>query len=170
MKIKKLAVAIGFILCSSFTEAQNTAMDYIQKFLPLSQHLSKKWGIPTSIILGVSMHESGCGTSINCRQLNNYFGVKGHNHLKKRHTAYKQYIDAEESFYDFCSILSRKDFFQKLRNNMNYRRWLTSMNHANYAGAKEVWIQRIKAIIKHYHLHRKDEGKPEPDDEDMSDK
>ena len=147
--------------------AQNVTTKYIERFLPLSQHLSKRWGIPTSIILGVSIHESGSGTSINCRQLNNYFGVKGHNHLKKRHTAYKQYIDAEESFRDFCGILSRKTFFLKLKDNMNYKLWLTNMNKSHYAGAKEIWIQRIKAIIKHFKLHKKDKV-VNPDEEESN--
>jgi flagellum-specific peptidoglycan hydrolase FlgJ len=151
----------GFLLFSiTICSAQKVTTHYIEKFLPLAKDLSAQWGIPISIILGVSIHESGSGTSINCRQLNNYFGVKGHNHLRKRHTKYKQYASAEDSFKDFCRILSRKKFYPKLKGNTNYKLWLTSMNRHHYAGAKEVWIARIKEIILKHKLHRYDEETP----------
>jgi uncharacterized FlgJ-related protein len=34
-------------------------------------------GIPASIVLGVAMHESGCGNSTIAQNLNNQFGSKG---------------------------------------------------------------------------------------------
>src|ERR1700753_396157 len=102
-----------FFLFSNVCFAQRSATRYIEKYLPDARDLSAEYGIPVSIILGVSMLESGSGTSINCRQLNNFFGVKGHNKLKKRHTHYKQYASAKESFHDFCRILSKKRFYLK---------------------------------------------------------
>jgi Bax protein len=125
--------------------------------MPLADNLSQQYGIPTSIILGVSILESGSGTSLNCRQLNNYFGVKGRNHLKKRHTKYKQYASAEESFADFCGILSRKRFYHKLKGNMDYHLWLTDMNKSKYSSAKEVWVHRIKLVITRYKLYEHDQ-------------
>jgi len=154
-KLRLLLVSV-LLLSINICSAQKVTARYIEKFLPLTKDLSAQWGIPASIILGVSILESGSGTSINCRQLNNYFGVKGKNHLRKRKTKYKQYASAEDSFNDFCGIVSRKKFYPKLKGNKNYRLWLTAMNNHNYAGAKEVWISRIKVIISKHKLAQYD--------------
>jgi hypothetical protein len=154
----RLLLLSVFFVSINICSAQKSSKRYIEKFLPMAKDLSAQWGIPVSIILGVSMQESGCGTSINCKQLNNYFGVKGHNHLKKRHTKYKQYASAEASFNDFCGILSRKKFYPKLKNNMDYKLWLMYMNKHKYASAKEVWIHRIKLLIAKHKLYQYDQA------------
>lgn len=154
-KLRLLLTTVLF-LSINVCSAQKVTTHYIEKFLPIAKSLSVQWGIPVSIILGVSILESGSGTSINCRQLNNYFGVKGKNHLRKRKTKYKQYASAEASFNDFCGIVSRKKYYPKLKGNKNYRLWLTAMNKHNYAGAKEVWIARIKTIIVNHKLSQYD--------------
>ena len=153
---KKLAFYIVIMLMAHLCYGQKVITNYIDRFLPVSKELSVEFGIPVAIILGVSILESGSGTSKNCRQLNNYFGVTGRNHLKKRHSAYKQYVSAEESFRDFCEILSRKKFYSSLKYHMVYNRWLVSMNHASYAGAKNVWITRITSLVKKYKLNSYD--------------
>lgn len=144
-----------FLLQFFFTQvifAQKSTTRYIDKFLPLAKELSAEFGIPVSIILGVSIHESASGTSRNCKDLNNYFGVKGKNHLKKRKTKYKQYEKSEDSFRDFCGIISRKKFYSKLKDTNDYKRWLAEMNNASYAGAKERWINAVSKIIRYYKL------------------
>ncbi len=156
-KLRLLLFGVFCFVSINICYAQKTNANYIEKFLPLAKELSMQWGIPISIILGVSMQESGSGTSINCRQLHNYFGIKGHNHLKKRPTKYKQYNSAKASFEDFCGIVSRKKYYHKLKGNMNYRLWLTAMNKRNYASAKEVWIHRIKLIITKHKLYQYDQ-------------
>jgi Bax protein len=153
----RLLLLGAFFVSINICSAQKSTTHYIEKFLPTAKDLSVQWGIPVSIILGVSILESGSGTSINCKQLNNFFGVKGRNHLKKRHTKYKQYANARASFDDFCGIVSRKKFYPQLKGNMNYRLWLTAMNKRNYAGAKEVWIHRIKLLITRHKLHQYDQ-------------
>ena len=162
--MNQLRLLLLGIFCVSINicSAQKSTTNYIEKFLPMAQDLSAKWGIPVSIILGVSILESGSGTSVNCRQLNNYFGIKGHNHLKKRHTKYKQYASAEASFNDFCRIVSEKKYYPKLKGTFNYHIWLSAMNKRHYAGAKEVWIQRIKLIIIRHKLGRYDQVQETP--------
>jgi flagellum-specific peptidoglycan hydrolase FlgJ len=159
----KLTLCCLLLLSINICSAQEVTLRYIRKHTPMAMDLSQQWGIPTSIILGVSTLESGSGTSLNCRQLNNYFGVKGRNHLKKRHTKYKQYASAEESFADFCGILSRKRFYPALKNNMDYHLWLKDMNKSKYSSAQEVWVHRIKMIISEYELYKLDVKQPEPD-------
>ena len=97
MKPRIILIVVTMLLVS-FLQAQKVTSNYIAKFLPLAITLKETWGIPVSIILGVSILESGSGTSLNCRQLNNYFGMTGKNHLKHRRTMYKQYASANESF------------------------------------------------------------------------
>jgi flagellum-specific peptidoglycan hydrolase FlgJ len=137
--------------------AQKSTLKYIDNFLPLAKELSAEFEIPISIILGVSIFESASGKSVNCRDLNNYFGVKGKNHLKKRKTKYKQYAKPEDSFRDFCGILLRKKFYKKLKGKNDYKLWLNEMNKAEYAGAKHLWVNGISKIIRGYKLYKYDE-------------
>lgn len=137
-------------------DAQKVTLNYITRFSQLARDLKTEWGIPASIILGVSILESGSGTSINARQLNNYFGITGKNSLKHRRTAYKQFATPADSFEGFCKMISSKKFYKGLKNNMDYTAWLTAMNKANYAGAKGVWIARVKSVIQKHHLYKYD--------------
>jgi Bax protein len=141
---------------TSLIFAQKKTLGYIDKFLPIAKDLSTEFGIPVSIILGVSITESASGTSSNCKDLNNFFGVKGKNHLKKRKTKYKQYEKPEDSFRDFCGIISRKKFYSKLKNSNDYKKWLNEMNKAEYAGAKETWVKFVGKIIRYYKLYEYD--------------
>lgn len=156
MKKARLFCCIIILLNSGLTYGQKVIQNYLSHFLPLSKELSAQYGIPVSIILGVSTLESGSGTSKNCRQLHNYFGVTGHNSLRKGRSVYKQYATAEDSFRNFCEIVSRKSFYPKLRQNTDYAKWLVAMNHASYASAKQVWINRITNIIKKQRLAQYD--------------
>ncbi len=154
-KLKLMLVAAIF-LGSNICTGQKVITKYFSHFLPVARMLSAEYGIPVAIILGVSALESGSGTSPNARQLNNYFGVTGRNSLRKRHSVYKQYAQPEDSFRDFCDIMSRKKFYAGLKDNMNYTKWLAAMNHASYAGAKSVWIDRTTLIVKKFHLDQYD--------------
>jgi len=151
----KLKISFFAVLMLLFVHAgaQKVTYNFIDRFLPLVQDLKQEWGIPISIILGVSILESGSGTSLNAKQLNNFFGITGKNHLKHRRTAYKQYATPKESFENFCQLMSSKKFYPKLKGDMNYHTWLAAMNKANYAGAKGVWITRIKSIIQKQKLY-----------------
>jgi len=148
----KLMLVAALLLGGSMCVGQKVMTKFIDHYVPLARELSTEFGIPVAIILGVSTLESGSGTSPNARQLNNFFGVTGRNSLKKRRSVYKQYAQPEDSFRDFCEIMSRKKFYPGLKNNMNYTKWLAAMNHASYAGAKGVWITRVTQIVKKYKL------------------
>ena len=155
---KPIQLTLLFVFSLQLLFSQKTNTNFIDKFLPVAKNLSKDYGMPVSIILGVSILESGSGTSINCKQLHNYFGVTGKNSLKKRRTMYKQYEKPEDSFTDFCKIISRKRFYIKLKNNDNYSLWLQEMNKANYASAKDIWVSRVKGIITKHKLFIFDKG------------
>ena len=154
-KLKLTFIAV-LLLVSGICTGQKVVNKYINHFLPVAKMLSAEYGIPVSIIIGVSTLESGSGTSPNAKQLNNYFGVTGRNTLKKRRSVYKQYATPADSFRDFCDIVSRKKFYHGLKDNMNYGKWLAALNHASYAGAKSIWIDRVTQIVKKYHLDQYD--------------
>jgi Bax protein len=78
---------------------------YIKQYKPIADSLSGIYGIPTSVMLGVAIIESGAGKSRNCKLLNNHFGVKGKNDLMKTKgikSSYKQYTDGRASYVAFC--------------------------------------------------------------------
>jgi flagellum-specific peptidoglycan hydrolase FlgJ len=123
---------------------------FIQKFRPLADSLSLEYGIPSAIILGVAIIESASGTSKNCRQLNNYFGIEGGNELKKvgRKSRYKQYPDATASFVHFCKLVRSKKYYKKLYGNEHYKLWTAAMSKHGYSEVPAVWQQRVNDVIR----------------------
>jgi flagellum-specific peptidoglycan hydrolase FlgJ len=124
---------------------------YINRFRPLADSLSSEYGIPPAIILGVSLIESGSGTSRNCKLLNNYFGIVGKNNLLKTKgikTRYKQYEDATASFIHFCKVVSKKKFYKKLKGNGDYRLWTEAMSAHGYSEVPATWRARINEAIR----------------------
>ncbi|MFM2139282.1 MAG: hypothetical protein RJA57_1589 [Bacteroidota bacterium] len=129
--------------------AQSTG--FVKKFQPLADSLSLAYGIPTAVILGVSIIESGSGTSRNCRLLHNYFGIVGRNALLRTHgirSRYRQYADATASFTDFCRVISRKKFYPRLKGNPDHRLWTEAISKAGYSEVPAVWRQRVNDAIR----------------------
>lgn len=146
-RMQAILIICGFIFSVSVS-AQKT---FIQKFRPLADSLGAEYGIPASVILGVSIVESGSGTSRNCKLLNNYFGIVGKNNLKKTKgikSRYKQYPDATASFTDFCKLLAKKKYYKKLKGNMDYKAWTEAISKSGYSEVPSVWKQRVNDAIK----------------------
>lgn len=138
------------LLLFSFT-ASSQSKSFINKYRLLADSLSAEYGIPASVILGVSLVESGSGTSRNCRLLNNFFGIVGKNNLLKTKgikTRYKQYPDATASFTDFCKLLAKKKYYKKLKGNMDYKLWTDAISKSGYSEVPAVWRQRINDAIR----------------------
>jgi len=141
-----------FLLTISSGFAQSRT--FVKKFQPLADSLSAEYGIPSAVILGVSMIESGSGTSRNCKLLNNYFGIKGKNKLKKGIvSSYKQYSDATESFVDFCKLIKKKKFYKKLEGNMDYKLWIDAISKTGYSEVPIIWKQRVSEAIRKNKLY-----------------
>jgi flagellum-specific peptidoglycan hydrolase FlgJ len=141
-------ISLSFLLLTlnnGFAQSRS----FVKKFQPLADSLSADYGIPSAVILGVSMIESGSGTSRNCKLLNNYFGIKGKNKLKKGIvSSYKQYSDATESFVHFCKVIKKKKFYKKLKGNKNYKLWLDAISKAGYSEIPVTWKQRVSEAIR----------------------
>src|SRR5258705_5161264 len=69
----------GLLLVS--LQSLHAQSKYVKKFRPMADSLSEEYGVPASLILGISILESGSCTSQNCKLLNNHFGIKGKTNL-----------------------------------------------------------------------------------------
>ncbi|HUR67143.1 MAG TPA: glucosaminidase domain-containing protein [Chitinophagaceae bacterium] len=144
-------IVLGLILFCGIVQAQSSTKLFIKKYQPLADSLSERYGIPASVILGVSIIESSAGTSKNCKLLNNFFGIVGKNKLMKTKgikSRYKQYDDPHDSFKDFCKLLKKKKYYDKLKGNMDYKLWTDAISKSGYSEVPSVWKQRINDTIR----------------------
>lgn len=129
-----------------------TQTRYIRKFRPLADSLSGQYGIPSAVMLGVAIIESGSGSSRNAKLLNNHFGIKGKNKLKEKRSEYKQYETPADSYIDFCKLLKKKKYYKDLKGNEDYLVWLDAMSKHGYSEIPEIWKKRISSAIRQYKL------------------
>src|ERR1035437_6694257 len=130
--MKKIFLSLTLLGLSFFASGQkNTPQSYIDKFKADAIKIMHETGVPASIVLGVAMHESGCGNSELAKHLNNQFGVKGNTHIvyyrreKMVHTAYKRYESVYDSFQDFARIMTERTEFSGMS---------LQLTHFDYAG------------------------------------
>ncbi|HMO62877.1 MAG TPA: glucosaminidase domain-containing protein [Ferruginibacter sp.] len=149
------AVMVYYMLCFCGTVfAQNAA--YIKRYRPLADSLSEAYGIPAAVILGVAVVESSGGAGRTVKLLNNHFGIVGRNQLmktKKIKTRYKQYSNATASYIDFCNLMTRKRFYNRLKGNNNWQLWVPAISKSGYSEVPAVWQQRVSAVIKKNKLY-----------------
>lgn len=157
-------VSLLLIFNSQYSLAQSAADKFISNHKQKAIVLMDQSDIPASLILGVSMIESGMGRSKNSKVLNNYFGVKGKNtlHLQKGgyRSAYKQYPNVAASFKDFVRIIKNKKYYAELKGTFDIAKWLHHMNKHGYASAQNKWINDILFVIKKYDLTQFDDDVP----------
>lgn len=157
-KIKYGLLCACFFLFTSSTKA-DVVKKYIQQYSALVESLSAEFGIPRSIITAISIVESGAGRSRTAKLLNNHFGVVGKNNLLKTKgikTKYKRFSSAEESFREFCKMITRKKYYASLKNNMQYNIWINAMAKAGYSTTAASWKKQITHAIKKYKLYQLD--------------
>ncbi len=122
-----------------------------EKYQPLADSLASAYKIPSAVILGVAVIESGNGTSRNSRLLRNFFGIKGKNNLlqtKGIRSSYKQYKSDTASFVDFCKLIERKKFYPTLAGNPVYRPWILALSKTGYSEVPETWRKLITGAIQ----------------------
>lgn len=97
------------LFISNVVVAQNKFFD---DFRPLADSLGTAYEIPTEVILAVAYHESGGGTSVISRRLNNYFGLKGRvpgGDTVSVKSSYKYFEKPIDSYVYFCNLVARKN-------------------------------------------------------------
>jgi flagellum-specific peptidoglycan hydrolase FlgJ len=157
-QVKWETFTLFFITClfQIQTQAQNRSFE--EKYGPLADSLGAVYGIPSSVILGVAIIESGSGKSRNARMLNNFFGIKGKNNLLKTkgiRSSYKQYPNDTASFVSFCGLVSRKKFYPQLKGNSDYRLWTDALSHAGYSEIPATWEKLINSTIRQHQLDKR---------------
>ena len=165
--MKKFLLVTSLLASSLVVSAQkNTPQSYIERFKEYAIRIMHETGVPASIVLGVAMHESGCGNSLLAKNLNNQFGVKGgsHNvsyrHKKKVSTAYKRYESVYDSFQDFARIMTERQEFSGLTvslTHFDYSGWAHGIQKRGYASSRR-WASQVLDIIKRYQLYMFDEN------------
>ncbi len=140
-------------------QASSAQSKYIKQYKPIADSLSEIYGVPTSVMLGVAIIESGAGKSRNCKLLNNHFGVKGKNDLLKTKgikSSYKQYPDGRASYVAFCKLMTRKKFYPKLKGVKDHKQWLDAISKAGYSTVPDEWKRNITAAIRKHKLSEMD--------------
>ncbi len=165
--MKKLLLISSLLISSLMVSAQkNTPQSYIELFKADAIRIMHETGVPASIVLGVAMHESGCGNSKLAQYLNNQFGVKGSGHIvyyrhkKKVSTAYKKYESVYDSFQDFARIMTERPEFSGLASSFthfDYAGWALGIQRRGYASSRK-WASQVLGIIKKYQLYSFDEN------------
>lgn len=166
-KLLLLTVALSATLVAS--AQKNSPQSYIEQFKADAIRIMHETGVPASIVLGVAMHESGCGNSALAKNLNNQFGVKGSGHIvyyqhdKKVRTAYKKYESVYDSFQDFARIMTERSEFSMLTEkfpHFDYTGWAKGIQRQGYA-SDHKWASAVLRIIKKYQLYTFDENPEE---------
>jgi flagellum-specific peptidoglycan hydrolase FlgJ len=164
--MKKLLLVLLMLTPALMVSAQkNTAQSYIEQFKEDAIRIMHETGIPASIVLGVAMHESGCGNSKLAQKLNNQFGVKGgggavyYSGKKKVKTAYKKYNSVYDSYQDFARVLMEHSQFSGLSLSLthcDYQGWAHGIQKGGYAHDKH-WSRYVLDLIDKYKLYLFDE-------------
>lgn len=148
---KMITLAIVMLLLTLISNAQKkyTPLTYIEKYDSISIKLMEKYEIPSSIILGISMHESGYGNSSLSKNKHNFFGVKSGKY-------YKKYENDSTSFEHFCEFISKKKYYNKLieSNIIDYKIWLNEIKRGYSQDPN--WYSKVLHYIKKYELYKFD--------------
>ena len=153
----RTGLLVLFVMLASQTVSAQSK--YIKQYKPIADSLSDIYGVPTSVMLGVAIIESGAGKSRNCKLLNNHFGVKGKNNLLKTKgikTSYKQYPNGRASYVAFCKLMTRKKFYPKLKGKKDHTLWLDAISKAGYSTVPDEWKRNITAAIRKHKLAETD--------------
>lgn len=154
MKNKYFFLLLVCFLYWNSTIAQNKFFD---NYRPLADSLAAAYQIPASVILAVAYQESGGGTSVVGRRLNNHFGLKGRvpgGDTVSVKSAYKYFARPADSYIYFCNLVARKKFYPSLKGSKDYKKWVVSISNTGYAANAKVWSKHIIGVIEKYHLEK----------------
>ena len=166
---KLLLVTVMLVSAFAASAQKNTPQSYIERFKDDAIRIMHETGVPASIVLGVAMHESGCGNSRLAQRLNNQFGVKGGHttylsHNKTVSTAYKKYESVYESFQDFARVMTERQQFSGLAQSLthfDYTGWAHGIQKRGYCSS-HTWSAQVVGLIKKYRLYSFDESPDKP--------
>ena len=124
-------------------QAFQDTQEKIQRYKPFIDSISQVYGIPSKLIIGVGVCESGFGQSKQSIKQNNYFGLRG-KYVRKKKSSFKHYARPEDSMVDFCEVLASKKYYISLKGNPDPMKWTRAMAKARYAANAKRWIRLMK--------------------------
>ncbi len=136
---------------SSIDEATQHA--YLTRFAKVAREEQKRYGIPASIILAVSLHQSAAGKRDLALNVHNHFAMpcnanwNGACREFQGHT-YRKYDSAWASFRDFS--LFAKENFARLQG-ADYQAWALALEGDGFAETDD-FAKEIIAIIEGFRL------------------
>ncbi|MFN5346733.1 MAG: glucosaminidase domain-containing protein [Bacteroidota bacterium] len=154
MKKQYLILCLVFFLFYGRANSQNK---FFNEYRSLADSLAAVYQMPASVILAVAYHESGGGSSIIGRRLNNHFGLKGRvvgGDTVSVKSSYKYFAKPADSYIYFCNLVARKKFYPTLKGNKDYKKWVISISNTGYAANAKVWSKHIIGVIEKYHLEK----------------
>jgi Bax protein len=152
MKNQYLVFCLALFLFYGKANAQNK---FFNEYRPLADSLAAAYQIPASVILAVAFQESGGGTSVVGRRLNNHFGLKGRvagGDTVSVKSSYKYFAKPADSYVYFCNLVARKKFYPYLKGSKDYKKWVVSISNTGYAANAKVWSKHIIGVIEKYQL------------------
>lgn len=141
-------------------------LDYIAQYRETAQSNMRQYGIPSSIILGQGILESGAGTGPLSILANNHFGIKCHKDWNGQSIRYdddeeqecfRKYDAAMESFADHSQFLINRPWYSGLfeLEKDDYKQWAKGLKAAGYA-TDPKYPEKLIAIIERYQLGKYD--------------
>jgi len=128
-------------------QAFQGTQEKIQRYKPFIDSISQVYGIPSKLIIGVGVCESGFGQSKQSIKQNNYFGLRG-KYVRKKKSSFKHYERPEDSMVDFCEVLASKKYYISLKGNPDPMKWTRAMAKARYAANAKRWIRLMKNPLR----------------------
>jgi flagellum-specific peptidoglycan hydrolase FlgJ len=152
--IKRLLVSIviiGFSLtCYADSVSKEKRNQFIKKFAPFAIEATKGTTIPPSVVIAQGIEESGWGTSKNCREYNNYFGLK--NRTKKGDFA--QFRNPREAFAEYVKFLKHPRYSYTL-SRPTVETFIWALFAAGYCETPN-YDMRLLTLIDKYQLKKFD--------------
>jgi Bax protein len=118
----------------------------VDKYRSFIDSIAIQYQIPADLIIGVGICESGFGISKHAKKLNNYFGIRG-KYSRKRKTSYVYFDKPEDSMVEFCELITRKNYYEKLKGNPDAKVWVKALAKAHYAANGRKWSRLVKRAI-----------------------
>jgi Bax protein len=154
--LRNSLLVAGLTIIAFTAQAQNGS--YIANHRAMAIVLSRTYGIPASLILAVAAIESSGGKGPAAKVLNNHFGIEGkNNYITKKgfKSRYKQYANVFASYLDFCTLMSHKHFYHRLKNNTDCVAWVKAMSRAHYSEVPDEWEQKVLAMLTNIKMQSK---------------
>jgi len=141
-------------------------LDYINTYKAIAQNNMRTYGIPSSIILGQGILESGAGTGPLSVLANNHFGIKCHKDWSgpsvkydddEEQECFRKYNEPSESYQDHAVFLTNRTWYAPLfqLDKDNYKDWARGLKNAGYA-TDPKYPDKLIAIIERYQLNQYD--------------